>query len=38
MIKLLLVTIFIFWFILTEVNIFLRKKKDDGDHYHQTGD
>jgi hypothetical protein len=26
------------WVIITEGNIFLRKKDDDGDHYHQSMD
>ena len=31
-------TLFMIWFVITEGNIFLRDKDDDGDHYHQSMD
>jgi hypothetical protein len=38
MIWLLLFTLFGIWLVITEGNVFLRKKDDDGDHYHQSMD
>jgi hypothetical protein len=38
MIGILLFILLSTWVIITEGNIFLRKKDDDGDHYHQSMD
>ncbi len=38
MIWLILGDLFVIWFVITEGNIFLRDKDDDGDGYHQSMD